>query len=306
MKQSVSFKRPIQMILGLCSLLILSATSVFSQSLENLNQLEGYKTTTFYSEGSKEQAEKMANRLDKVMSFYKTLLNFEPTVSLLVLSPDDWNKHTNFPVYGMPHYTSASKLIVASEDNDFWGSFIPPIDQLPTGLAQKISQTYSDENGSLTMRGFFELLAIHELGHAYHIQYGLTMQRQWMAELFCNIFLHTYIAEIEPELLPALTVFPQMVVSSTNKDDLKYTTLQQLESNYNIIGQQHPNNYGWYQCRWHKAAGEIYDDAGLMVVKNLWLTLKEQEERLDDVAFVKLLTENVHQSVANVPLNWDK
>ena len=291
--------------LGLCALLFLSVSNVTAQSFENLNHFTVYKTRTYYSEGSKEQAETMAIRCDSVISFYKSLINFDPTVTLLVLSPADWSTYTNFPVYGMPHYNDAQTLIVASEDNDFWKSFIPPLDQLPSELAQQISNTYSDKNSPLTMRGFFDLLAIHELGHAFHDQGGLTMQRKWMGELFANFFLHTYIAEMEPELLPALTVFPKMVVSSTNKGELKYTTLNELESNYEIIGQQYPNNYGWYQCRWSMAAGNIYDEGGILAFQNLWQELKSHKEPLDDSAFATLLANKVHQSVADVQLNWN-
>ncbi|MBK8405213.1 MAG: hypothetical protein IPL25_14370, partial [Saprospiraceae bacterium] len=116
----------------------------------------------------------------------------------------------------MPHYNDAKTLIVASEDNDFWKSFIPQLSQLPKELAQQISNTYSDRDNTLTMRDFFDLLAIHELGHAFHNQGGLNMQRKWMGELFANIFCFIPIAEKEPELLPALTFFLQMVVFSTN------------------------------------------------------------------------------------------
>ncbi len=293
------------MTLRACVILCLTTSGIFAQSLDALNLLEGNKTKTYYSNGSKEHAEIMAKRCDNVISFYKSLINFEPTVTLLVLSSDDWSKYTPFPVYGMPHYNDAQTLIVASEDNDFWKSFIPPLDQLPKELAKQISNTYSDKNNSLTMRGFFDLLAIHELGHAFHQQGGLKMQRMWMGELFANILLHTYIAELEPELLPALTVFPQMVVSSTNKSELKFTTLNELETNYKLISQKYPNNYGWYQCRWHKAAGNIYDDGGLKIIKKLWQVLKKQNETLDDTAFAKLLSKKVHQSVANVPLKWN-
>ena len=293
-------------LLGLCVLLFVSVSKVPAQSIENLNPLAGHNIKTYYSEGSKEQAETMAIRCDSVISFYKSLINFEPTVTLLVLSPDDWSKYTKFPVYGMPHYNDAQTLIVASDDNDFWKSFIPPLDQLPSMLAQQISNTYSDKNGSLTMRGFFDLLAIHELRHAFHMQGGLTMQRKWMGELFANILLHTYIAEKEPELLPALTVFPKMVVSATNREELKYTTLNELESNYEIIVQQYPKNYGWYQCRWHMAAGNIYDEGGIAAFQNLWQELKSQKEPLDDSAFATLLSDKVHQSVADVQLKWNE
>src|SRR5690606_37925605 len=202
------------------------------------------------------------------------------------------------------HYNDAKTLIVASEDNPFWKSFIPPLDKLPNELAQQISSTYSEKDNSLSMRGFFDLLAIHELGHAFHEQGGLTMQRKWMGELFANILLHTYIAEKEPELLPALTVFPQMVVSSTNKSDLKFTTLIELETNYNLIGQNFPQNYGWYQCRWHKAAGEIYDAGGTNAFKKSRKVLQKQKATIDDKAFGKLSSNKVHKSVADVPLKW--
>ncbi len=304
MRQIENRRKPI--LLGLYVLLFVSVLKLSAQSYENLNQLVDHNIKTYYSEGSEEQAETMATRCDSVISFYKSLINFEPTVTLLVLSPADWSKHTNFPVYGMPHYSDAQTLIVASDDNDFWKSFIPPLDQLPSELAQQISSTYADKNNSLTMRGFFDLLAIHELGHVYHEQGVLTIQRKWMGELFANIFLHTYIAEMEPELLPALTIFPKMVVSSTNKEELKYTTLNELESNYGIITQQYPNNYGWYQCRWHMAAGNIYDEGGITAFQNLWQELKSQKEPLDDSAFATLLSNNVHQSVADVQLKWDE
>jgi hypothetical protein len=292
--------------LGVCTLLFVTVTRVTAQTFENLNHLTGHHTETYYSNGSKEQAETMASRCDSVMAFYRSLIHFEPSVILLVLSPTDWSTYTDFPVYGMPHYNDAQTLIVASDDNDFWKSFMPPMDQLPSALAQQISITYTGMDGSLTMRGFFDLLAIHELGHAFHSQGGLTMQRKWMGELFANILLHTYIAEQEPELLPALTIFPKMVVSSTNKEELKYSTLEELESNYNLIGQQYPNNYGWYQCRWHTEAGNIYDAGGTAALQNLWQALLTEKDPMDDAAFATLLSNKVHQSVADVPLKWNE
>lgn len=270
---------------------------------DGLTELEGPSTKTFYSAGSHAQALDMAERCDSVLAFYSRIIGFEPTVTLLVLSQADWSTHTGFPVYGMPHYVD-DKLIVASEDNAFWKSFIPPMDALPADLAKEITDAYTDTSGTLTMRGFFDLLAIHELGHAFHMQGELTMQRLWMGELFANILLHTYIAERETDLLPALTVFPRMVVASTDPSTLAYTTLNELETNYNLIGQRYPNNYGWYQCRWHMSAGTIYDEGGIAAFSRLWDALKTQKDILDDEAFAVLLARDAHQSVADVLVNW--
>lgn len=283
----------------------LTCQDLFAQAYDNLNQLQGYGTRVYFSSGAEAKAKRMAEQIDRVTAFYYKQIHFAPSVSLLILSPQDWNTYTRFPVYGMPHYASNQTLVVASEDNDFWRSFVPSPDKVPKEYAGLLSGAYPGKNGGLTMEPFFDLLAIHELGHAYHVQDSLVMQRKWMGELFSNMFLHSYVAENEPALLPALTIFPKMVVATTDRSVLKYTTLEELESRYNEIGQTYPQNYGWYQCRWHMAAGDIYDKGGLAVFKNLWLTLKSQRVVLDDSSFDALLTTQVHQSVADVKLKWD-
>jgi hypothetical protein len=293
------------------SLLIFSCIFYYAQIMtaqpyNDLVSLDGYKTKVYYSIGNDERAKIVAARMDKVLEFYNKVIAYEPKVTLLILNPTDWPKHTTFPVYGMPHYDETRDLlIVASENNEFWNSFIPPIDQLPKELADKVSSTYVDKNGNLTMQAFFDLLAIHEIGHAYHFQAGLNVQRMWMGELFCNILLHTYIAENEPKQLPALTIFPQMVIAG-GKEEYKYTSLTDIEQRYEEIGQKYPKNYGWYQCRWHYAAGNIYDAGGIDAFVKLWNAFSEHKEKLSDAEFVTLLSKKVHQSVADVLLKWDE
>jgi hypothetical protein len=278
----------------------------YAQKYSDLTALNGYKTKVYFSTGNDVRTKTVAERMDRVLEYYNTLIAYEPEVTLLILNPVDWPKHTTFPVYGMPHYDDKRDLLImASENNEFWKSFIPPIEHLPKELADKISSTYVDENGDLTMQAFFDLLAIHEIGHAYHFQAGINVQRMWMGELFCNIMLHTYIAENEPEQLPALTVFPQMVIAA-GKDEYKFTSLTDVEERYEEIGQKYPKNYGWYQCRWHSAAGNIYDAGGTNTFVKLWNAFSSQKEKLDDVAFAKLLSSKVHQSVADVMLRWDE
>lgn len=286
-------------------IILLSISNIQGQTFVNLNHFKSHNLETYYSDGSYSHAEQMAALCDGVISFYSEAINFKPTVTLLVLSPADWKKYTHFPVYGMPHYLNEETLVVASEDNDFWRSMLPPLDNLPQELAEQISKTYVDSNGNLTMRVFFDLLAIHELGHSFHEQGKLTIQRKWVGELFCNMFLHNYIAKEKPELLPGLTIFPKMVVNSTNKKDLKYSTLPEFEENYGLIASRFPQNYGWYQCMLHTAAGNIYDLAGVSPFEKLWNVLKTNNEPLDDSALAKLLSDRVHESVANIQLEWN-
>ncbi|HMI80142.1 MAG TPA: hypothetical protein VK484_15190, partial [Ferruginibacter sp.] len=187
----------------------------------------------------------------------------------------------------------------------FWKSFIPPVEQLPKEMRKQVEAVYRDKDGNLTMQPFFDLLAIHELGHAFHLQGGLTMQRKWMGELFVNILLHTYIAENEPEVLPALTIFPQMVIAGGSAA-FKYTSLNDVHERYAEIGQQYPKNYGWYQCRWHAAAAVIYNTGGKLVGRKLWDALKSQKEILSDEQLAAFLETAADKTVADVMRNWDR
>lgn len=303
MNTSHSFHRGALMLL--LSFILFTITS-FAQKYSDLSALDGYNSKVYFSAGGDKRAITVAKRIDRVIEYYNKLIAYEPEITLLILNPTDWPKHTTFPVYGMPHYDDKRNLlIIASENNEFWNSFIPPVDVLPKELAEKIRNTYVDENGRLSMQAFFDLLAIHEIGHAYHFQAGLNVQRMWMGELFCNVMLHTYIAENEPEQLSALTVFPQMVLA-TGKEEYKYTSLIDVEEHYEMIGQKYPKNYGWYQCRWHSAAANIYDAGGTDTFIKLWKVFSTQKEKLNNEDLTELLLNKVHSSVADVMLKWDE
>lgn len=271
---------------------------------QSLDSLKRYKNSdVFHSAGFEDRSEKIARLVTAAIDYYAKELNFKPEVTVLVLSEADWHNYTSMPVYGMPHYTTNKTLIVAGTDNAMWRAFIPDLKQLPEALAGEVKRTYADKNGNLTMETFFDLLALHELGHAFHLQGGLNVQRKWMGELFCNLFLHTYVAERAPDLLKPLTVFPEMVVSA-GSDQFAFKTLQAFEENYSIIGSRHPRNYGWYQCRLHVAAKHIYDAGGKKTFLRLWNTLQAQENIKDDSDLADVLRQKVDASVCDVLLKW--
>ncbi|HQW92376.1 MAG TPA: hypothetical protein PKY28_04715 [Ferruginibacter sp.] len=276
-----------------------------TQPFDKLNQLKDHAVQVYYSSGFESRASSITKRVDKAMAYYRQLLDFKPAVTLLVLSQADWSTYTNFPVYGMPHYNNDKTLIVAAEDNAFWKSFLPPLNQLTPEIRKQVETVYRRPDGSLSMEAFFDLLALHELGHAFHFQGKLNMQRKWMGELFVNILLHTYIAENEPASLPALTLFPQMVISNGTKE-FTYTSLEDVEERYDEIGKQHAKNYGWYQSRWHAAARTIYDAAGKSVCRNLWNAFNEKKERMTDEQLVIFLEKSADKSVADLVKNWGR
>ena len=123
--------------------ILLLSMPAAAQSFDSLPQLKNHSFAVYYSAGHDQRAETIAQRVENAIDYDQQLLGFKPTVTLVVLSVADWNKYTAMPVvYGMPHYNEKNKrLIVAAEDNPFWKSFLPPIDQLPQEMRQPILST---------------------------------------------------------------------------------------------------------------------------------------------------------------------
>lgn len=281
-------------------------STLLTQAGSRLKILPGYTQTINYSEGYKARATDIASFLEIAGRFFQKEIRFTPKTTFYVVAPQDWKAVAAEPlknVYGFPHNVDANRLVVAAEDNDFARSFLPPVDKLPLPLLQQVKKAYQKSDGSYSMMPFFDLLALHELGHSYTAQAGLKMQRNWMGELFVNIMLHTYVAEKQPELLPALEVFPNMVVTA-GTSEYKFTSLEDFERLYPTLGMG-PKNYGWYQSKLHVAAREIYNSGGKKVLKQLWKALKKHQKKMTDEEFIDMLKREVHPSVANVYVNWN-
>lgn len=293
--------------------LFLYSSSVFGQqntvtaAPTPLTELKGYTQTFYFSPGHEKRAKNIALFMEQAGNYFQKEVGFTPKTTLYILAPKHWKDYAVKPlhdVYGMPHNIDRVHLAIAAEDNDYWRSFLPPMEKLPTAMVAQIKTAYGKKDGTYSMMPFFDLLALHEMGHSYTAQAGLKMHRKWMGELFVNIMLHTYVAEKQPGLLPALETFPNMVIG-TGTAEYKFTSLEDFEKLYETMGMG-PKNYGWYQCRLHAAAKDIYNAGGENVLNKLWKALKQHQEEMTDEAFVDMLKTEVHPSVANVYLNWNK
>lgn len=271
-----------------------------------LKELNGFTQTFYYSPGHEARAKDIAVFLEDAGTYFQEELKFTPTIELYILAPQHWKDVAVKPlqdVYGFPHNIDEIRLAIAAEDNDFWRSFLPPVDNLPPPVAAQVRKAYGKPDDSYSMMPFFDLLGLHEMGHSYTAQAGLKMHRKWMGELFVNLMLHTYVAEEQPELLPALETFPDMVVGG-GTTEYEFTSLEDFERLYATLGMG-PKNYGWYQSKLHSAAKDIYNTGGKKVLKELWMALKMHQEEMTDEEFAGMLHKEVHPSVADVYLKWN-
>jgi hypothetical protein len=268
--------------------------------------LNGFTQTYYFSPGYQERARDIAVFMENAGNFFQKEIGFTPKTNMYILAPNDWKTIAAKPlqnVYGFPHNISSSRLAIAAEDNDFWRSFLPPVDKIPPTMADQVRKAYGKADGTYSMMPFFDLLALHEMGHSYTSQAGLKMHRHWMSELFVNIMLHTYVAEKQPQFLPALQTFPDMVVGAGTAE-YSFTSLEDFERLYATLGMG-PKNYGWYQCKFHSAAKEIYNAGGKEIMKKLWDALKRHQVPMTDKEFADMLNKEVHPLVAAVYSKWN-
>ncbi|CAN5788378.1 hypothetical protein BH23GEM11_BH23GEM11_16990 [soil metagenome] len=285
-----------------------AAGPVPSSGASDLVTLPGYAFEVRHSPGLEARTRTMADQVASVLAHMGPRLGVTPEVTLLVLAEANWADHTSFPLYGMPHILEGHTLIVAGEDNDMWRGFVPDSEALeashPPEVVAAFRQVYGDGAGGLTGAPFFDLLAIHELGHAFSAQARVRTQRRWMGEFLPNLILHIWVEEQAPKLLPALTLLPDLALEAAPGAH-PYTTLAQLEEHYVRIGMEHPDNYGWYQFRWHQGARRLHEIGGGETLDRLWAALRDTPEPLEDAAFLELLDTEVHPALGDLVRNWD-
>lgn len=266
----------------------------------NLVELSRFPFPVYASAGVEQRAQSIAGRCREAREFLSSTFAFEPEVCVLVLTQEDWSEYATFPVYGMPHGTGDRTLVVAGEESDYWQSMSPPVAALPPEAAQAMKAAYGLPDGTVNLSKFFDLLAVHELGHLFHIQAKIHFPRRWLTELFCNLCLHAYTVSAEAEQLSALETFPPMVASLA-VDELRYRSLADFERLYIDVGAQ---NYGWYQCRLHVAAKHIYEAGGVEALQRLWRAFLGADEKLTDEQLAARLREDVHPTVEHVLTAW--
>jgi hypothetical protein len=229
---------------------------------QGLHALADADVPTWVSAGIDERARPIAARVARARAFLADLLGLVPDVQLLILTQADWGGRAAHPIYGMPN-SDRGTLCVAGEPNDFWMAFV---DLLDDDAVMRLQHMYPDRRGGIDLAPFFDLLAIHELGHAFQTAGGVRFPRLWLSELFCNVSLDAYVVGEEPELLPALATFPHLVAEVPGSR-LPYRTVRDFELLYDSMPGP---NYGWFQCRLHVAARRLVDESGPVVVRRLW------------------------------------
>jgi hypothetical protein len=301
--QNATLRLPLRLLILL--LLALRVTAQ-PQTYPGLVRQPTTSLAAYCTPGAEARTAVMAARCAAAIAWLKSpsQFGFAPSVTLLVLGPADWPRYAApGEPYGMPHTSAGNTLVVAAGSNAVWENTLPPVASLPPATAEALATIYRNAQGQLSLEKVFDLLALHELGHLYFRQAKLSRPRYWLEEFFASLLLHSYIATHEPTQLPALEVYPQMVVDGTDPTRLPYHTLADFEQQYGRMEREQPQNYGWYQCRLHRAVARVYN-ANPDALLRLWQALHRKRSTYTDAELAAFLAASVSPTLAQVQTDW--
>ena len=283
-----------------------------------LPRLAGYPFEVHHSDGSLVRARAAADVAADAYGYFSRLFStVEPDIAVVVVDEQDWPE-SELP-YGLPFFRREpgeirpGVVVMPAGGGDFWTAMAQDLrDAAPSGYARLLA-TYPDGTGGIDLQPFFDLITIHELGHAFEELGDLRLPTFWLSEIFVNLALHAFVATRLPERLRTLEVLPTVGAGSPRLDARMraegYTTLDELQAHY--TGGDHPMsplNYVWYQYRWQRLAAQMFDADGEGGLVRFW-DCCHARDRLNSseataASLAPLLTAEVSQTLGRAVRDW--
>jgi hypothetical protein len=282
-----------------------------------LVHLSGYPFEVRYSEGSLVRALASADVAQDAYGYLSHLFSgVEPDIALIVADKADWKSRQP---YGLPFFNDGDDqirpgiVVMPAESGDFWIEMGEDLREASPNEYPKLLAAYPDGAGGLDLQPFFDLITIHELGHAFEVLGDLRFPTFWLSEIFANLTLHAFIATRRRESLKTLEVLSLVGANSPRLDARMraegYVTLEDLETHYTggdtPMG---PLNYVWYQHRWQRLAAEIFEADGEEGLVRFWNCFHATDRfgagDVTTASVAELLRVEVSETLGRAIQNW--
>jgi hypothetical protein len=282
-----------------------------------LPQLGGYPFEVRYSDGSLLRARAASDiAADAYAYFSRLFAAVEPDIAVIVAGEEDW---PGSGPYGLPFFRDGAGeirpgiVVMPAGGGDFWKGIGQDIrDASPRGYA-KLLAGYPDGTGGLDLQPFFDLITIHELGHAFEVLGDLRLPTFWLGEIFVNLAMHAFVATKRPASLPTLEVLPAVGAGSRKLAARMradgYSTLEELEAHYTGgADSMDPLNYVWYQHRWLRLVARMFDVDGEEGLVRFWdcfhATDRVSTDEATAASLAPLLTAEVSPTLGRAVRDW--
>ncbi len=244
-----------------------------------LPRLGGYPFDVRHSVGARGRAEAAADVTADAYAYLSRMFpGVEPDIAVVVADEADWESRQP---YGLPFFNDDAGqirpgiIVLPAASGDFWVAMGEDLREASPGSYGTLLETYPDGAGGLDLQPFFDLVAIHELGHAFETLGDLRLPTSWLSEIFADLALHAFVATRRPESLETLEVLSTVGARSrrlaARMRAVGYSTLEELDAHY--PGGDDPMsalNYVWYQYRWQRLAARMFDADGEDGLVRFW------------------------------------
>jgi hypothetical protein len=283
-----------------------------------LPDLVGYPFEVRYSRGSLARARVAADVAADAYAYFSRLFSaVEPDIALVLADEADWPD--SGPPYGLPFFRNEAGelrpgiVVMPAGAGNFWLDMAQDLREAsPRGYA-KLLATYPDGAGGVDLQPFFDLVTVHELGHAFEELGHLKLPTFWLSEVFVNLALHAFVATRLPQSLKTLEVLPTVGAGSrrlaVRMRTEGYSTLEDLEAHYTGGDQpMSPLNYVWFQYRWMRLAAKMFDADGEDGLVRFWDCF-HATDRLDSseatvASLAPILRTEVSQTLGQAIEHW--
>jgi hypothetical protein len=281
-----------------------------------LAHLGGYPFEVRYSDRSLARARAAAGVAADAYAYFTRLFAVEPDIAVIVACEADWESRQP---YGLPFFNDDEGqirpgiVVMPAGSGNFWAGMGQDIrDASPRGYA-RLRAAYPGGAEGLDLQPFFDLITIHELGHAFEVLGDLRLPTFWLGEIFADLALHAFVATRQPGSLNTLEALSSVGARSRRLAARwraeGYSTLEELESHYTGGDQpMSPLNYVWYQYRWQRLAAKMFEADGEEGLVRFWNCFHAADPlspgEVTTSSLARLLRTEVSQTLGRAIQNW--
>ncbi len=223
------------------------------------------------------RARSIAARTQRALDWLGGLVALPPPPPLFVLDPTDWSRIALLPQYGLAH-VNRTRIVMGMQNSGLW---ITVADQTWPELSVFDRQRMISVYGQPPDLGMFaDMVISHELTHLTDLPSWLddpvagarswSADRPkflWLTELFANLGMQGYVAEREPESLPALETAYE-VIGEMASSRFTFRRLREMHESVTTPGMDGVN-YVWFEFRLLILAGRLWRTAGPVAFQRL-------------------------------------
>lgn len=259
----------------------------------NLDSAKG-SINTYYSKTAGIRALELRQLLQRAAIPMGDSLGVKLDLSLALLDKEQW-KQVMDKTYGLPtvrsgackrgggsftkpRYIAIMPAAINGAAVDSWNILRDSLSSLSTKRLKDAGLTF--EQGGKVLLDF---IAIHELGHAYAMEFGIKNYVNLFAELMANYMAYAFLRSTEERLDKKV-----MAVLQTNIETIRpiHKSFLQWEK---FRSSEHPPTEAWYNSIVTMKAAEIFEMRGYEFLHAVRKAFPEQEGELNTETILKRL-----------------